>query len=141
MTEFDLNQYVLINKEIEILGKNLTNRSSDLIIVKLNSTDKLYLGPIIEKNESELAADIADIEYNIENKIKKLIDLRGKIEEYLDAIEDCEIRLIFRLRYIHGMSNNEIAAKLTIKNENGETIRSISADGVSTKIKRFFYGR
>ena len=60
MTEFDLNQYLLINKEIEILGKELTNNGSDLIVVKLNETEKLYVGPIIEKTENELSSNSAD---------------------------------------------------------------------------------
>lgn len=138
MTEKDLNQYIFICKEINILNKELVEIKSKQLIKKQGFTEKLYLGPIIEKTAGELEEELTKIERSINDKLHELYSQRVNIENFLNSIEDCEIRLILRLKYVNGMTYTDIASELTVVNEYGEVLRSITGDGLSAKVVRFF---
>jgi hypothetical protein len=139
MTEKDLNQYMMINKEIDVLSKQLLQLRSNQLIKSQGFTEKLYLGPVIEKTVQELTAEINNVESIISDKIQELYKRRSGIERYINSIEDCEIRLILRLRYINCMTFSEISSELTVVDDNGEVLKgSLTSNGLSNKIHKFF---
>lgn len=138
MTENDLRDYVLIVKEIQILSKELINIKSDYIVKNQDLTEKLYTGALITKSVQDLSEELASIEQNIKQKLHELIKKRAEIEHYINSIQDCEIRLILRLRFIDGMSYANVASELTVTDRNGRSMRNISGDGVSARVSRFF---
>ena len=138
MTENELKQYPYLIKEIQVLSKELINVKSDYLIKKQDFIEKLYVGRVIEKTAKELEKEIASIEESISLKLKELMHKRIEIEQYINSIEDCEIRLILRLRHIDCMSFNDMASMLTVVDDSGKVLRSISGDGLSAKMIRFF---
>jgi hypothetical protein len=138
MTESELKQYIYIVKEIDILGRELLKLSSHQLIQKHGFTEKLYLGPVIEKTAEELTVEISSIKSTIADKLHKLYQKRVEIETYIDSIEDGEIRLVLRLRYINGMSYDDISSELTVVNSNGEVLRSASGSYFNNKVVKFF---
>ena len=54
--------------------------------------------------------ELSDI---FDRELGALTETRRKVEEYISNISDSLIRYIFRLRYIDGLSWDELAAKLT----------------------------
>ena len=83
MTDTDLNKYFWLAKEIEAIEKELT---------VIHSNDDY------EKERKRLLG----------KKIKEASKELLKIEEFLDGLDDPEIRLIFRLRYCLRMTWEDI---------------------------------
>lgn len=138
MTEEELSQCIFIWKEIEVLNKELIKLKSDQIIQVQGFTEKLYLGEIIDKTAEELKEKISEIENGIKLKLHELIDKRIKVEDYINSIEDCEIRLILRLRYINCLTYAEIAAELKTIDESGNSLKGVKSGTLSTKVDKFF---
>jgi DNA-directed RNA polymerase specialized sigma24 family protein len=138
MTENDLKQYIFIEKEIDILGKELLKLNSHQLIRRQGLTEKLYLGAVIEETAEELSTEISSIKTIISDRLHRLYQKRVDIETYIDLVDDCEIRLILRLRYINGMSYDDISSELTVVNSNGDVMRTASATYFNNKIVRFF---
>lgn len=55
---------------------------------------------------------LADIDAQIFEKLDKIERLRGQIESAIDELEDSRQRAVLRLRYINGLSYEEISRKL-----------------------------
>jgi hypothetical protein len=61
---------------------------------------------------ADRAIAIREIEELYEIKLKELYLVRGRIERYINTIEDGEIRLIIRLRCINNMDWEDIALEV-----------------------------
>lgn len=69
----------------------------------------------------------------IGNKKREIGEKLLSFEYQLNGVKDSEIRTLLRLKYIDGLTNNQIAHKL---NEKGD--KDYTEDGVRMKINRFF---
>lgn len=58
------------------------------------------------------AAMVADTERKIEKKLCELEIARGEIIRYIMSIDDCQTRLIFKLRCLDNMTWNEVADRV-----------------------------
>ena len=61
---------------------------------------------------AQAASLIADTERKIKNKLLELELARSEIIRYIMDIDDCQTRLIFKLRCLDHMTWNEVADKV-----------------------------
>lgn len=119
MTKFDLKKLKDLNKEIEIL-----NRQMDNIHVKANiATDKVkgsspyfpYVEHCIKITGVDVAGyerKVARIRKSLAKRIHEAMDKKAEILEYINAVEDIEVRNILTLRYSECLTWEEIAGVL-----------------------------
>jgi hypothetical protein len=138
MTKECLESYEFVCKEIDILSRELLELRSDQLIKKQGLTEKLYLGKVINKTLDELTEEIIIIEDKIKKNLHELLQKRVEIEDYINNINDCEMRLILRLRYIERMTYDEIASRITVICITRDGLQNVKGTGISEKISRFF---
>lgn len=120
-----LEQYESIKLEIEDLEKMIENsykkiRKYEKMIVSDTVTgtrEDLTIGPIKVNGIAQQQID-RENELNekriqkLEKFRKKLIKTADETEEYIQSIEDSEIRRISRWRYMEGLEWNQVAVKM-----------------------------
>lgn len=111
MTEKELNQLHWINKEIGVLKKQLEELKSRSYIKGQEITDMPFGSGTSDKT-ADRAIATREIEELYEIKLKELYLVRGRIERYINTIEDGEVRLIVRLRSINNMDWESIASEV-----------------------------
>ena len=115
MTKKELGQLFYLEKEIEFLEKQLREIESKTVISssvvsgenKNNITDKV----------GEIAAKLADYRTLICITLEKLCHQRNMIEKYIETLDDSQLRLILRLRYIKFYKWSKIARIIGANNE------------------------
>lgn len=136
MTENELNQLHIINKEIDVCKRELVKLKNRSLIGGCGTTGMPFSKKISDRT-AYLAAASTEIEEMLENKIKQLYIERKKIEEVINGIAEPDIRLIVRLRAIENLSWEDIAAELTIMDDRGRVIKEFSRQTVWRKYKKF----
>ena len=69
-------------------------------------------------------------------KEEELLEITNQAEEYIESIKRSEIRIMFRMRYIEGLTWNQVAHQM---NEMfSRTKRTYTEDGCRMKGNRFF---
>lgn len=61
---------------------------------------------------AQIAVAIREVEELYEIKLRELYVVRGRIERYINTIDDAELRLIVRLRSINNMHWEDIGAEV-----------------------------
>jgi hypothetical protein len=109
-TEKELNQLHYINKEIEILKRQWDELKSRSKVKGQEITGMPHVPGTSDKT-ANIAVAIREVEELYEIKLRELYLVRGRIERYINTVEDAELRLILRLRCINNMFWEEIAAE------------------------------
>lgn len=118
MTEKELKQLYYLNRETESLQNELRG-----LELELQYFDGYRSTQCKEGNRGTARFDTYDkLDEMIDNKrlLKQEIELnlqkiqreRRKIENYISAIEQSDIRLIFRLRHVNGMTWEQIGLEI-----------------------------
>ncbi len=107
LTEKELNQLHWINKEIQVLKKQKEELESRSLIKGQDLNGMPHVSGTSDKTANAALA-IREIEELYEIKLRELFLVRGRIERYINTIEDSETRLIIRLRCINNMNWDEI---------------------------------
>lgn len=68
--------------------------------------------PGVKDKVGDLAADIADLETDIEAMQQAVKESEAKVSAYVSGIQDVQIRMIFRLRFCRGYKWKEVAQLL-----------------------------
>ena len=110
-TEKELNQLHYINKEIEVLKCQLDELKSRSVIKGQEITGMPHVSGTSDKT-AQIALAIREIEELYEIKLRELYVVRGRIERYINTIDDSELRLIVRLRSINNMRWEDIASEV-----------------------------
>lgn len=110
-TEKELNQLHYINKEIEVLKDQLDELKSRSIIKGQEITGMPFVSGTSDKTAS-IAVAIREVEELYEIKLRELYLVRGRIERYINTVEDGELRLIIRLRCINNMRWDDIGDEM-----------------------------
>ena len=102
MTEKELSGLYFLNRETERLQKDLEELEYSVGVksVVLSHSPKGKRRFDI----SDLAVEIADLKAIIQLNLLKIQRERARLERYIGGIDDPEVRLIFRLRHINGMT-------------------------------------
>ena len=111
LTEKELNQLHYINKEIEVLKKQLDELKSRSLIKGQEITGMPHVSGTSDKT-AQIALSIREIEELYEIKLRELYLVRSRIERYINTINDGELRLIVRLRCINNMRWEDIACEV-----------------------------
>ncbi len=111
MTEKELNQLHWINKEIGVLKKQKEELESRSYCKGQEITDMPF-GSGISDKVADRAVAMQEINELYEIKLKELYVVRGRIERYINTIEDDETRLIIRLRCINNMNWEDIGDEI-----------------------------
>ncbi len=112
-TEKELNQLHYINKEIEVLKEQLDELKSRSVIKGQEITGMPFVTGTSDKTAC-IAIAIREVEELYEIKLRELYLVRGRIERYINTIEDAELRLIVRLRCINNMRWEDIGAEMSM---------------------------
>ncbi|NBK80154.1 hypothetical protein D5272_16630 [bacterium D16-76] len=110
MTLQELNQYF---RRLEQLGK-ARNLLASLEAAAAPQSPNLDGMPRASSGISDsvgrLAAEIADMRARVELLERQAAAQYGEIAQYIEGIPDDQARLIFRLRFLRGLSWKEVAA-------------------------------
>lgn len=131
MTKKELSQLKYLNREIELLKKQIEEAE---YAIKMYTVSDMVSGsnpvwPYQLRTFHIEGVDIPEYEMRVKrlrNKLKRrleeLLEKREELEEYISKIEDSELRMIFTLRYINGLSWRQIAEHLGVAGD-GSTER------------------
>lgn len=133
MTKERLSQMRYLNKEIELLQNQLKNTEPETTVdsVKGSSVHFPYTMHTIKiegVDTEEYNRKIRRIRNRLQKRLEEVMELREEIEEFTDTIDDSLIRQIITLRYINGLTWEQIAFSV------GE---GVTADSVRKKHDRF----
>lgn len=127
LTKKELSQLYYLNREIE----ELQRRIEELECAVTSTTSPITGMPSIHTVRDkigEYAAEIADLRGILDLNIKKCFYELNRLNRYIQGVDDSEIRMILSLRYINGLSWQQIAFSIGGRN---------SEDGVRKKAYRF----
>lgn len=111
MSVEELSQIYYINKEIKSLQRELAELKQKNFY-KPNIITDMPRGGKGEEQNLEYVNDIMMIEDLISYSLRKLQYQRKKVEEFLDTVEDAELRLIMRLRAVNNMCWEDIGEEI-----------------------------
>ena len=103
----DLDKYYFINKEIQSLKQQLKDLQN--IDIEISITDGLPLGVNTYNPANIINSKKEKIENRIKAKIETLLSEYENLEKWLNKIEESEIRIIIRMRYIEMKRWEDIA--------------------------------
>mgnify|MGYP000479456297 CR=1 FL=1 len=113
MTKELLEQYQSLCKEIKELKQEIDNMRRD------TTTKDSVAGssPHYPHTIHQIVIEGVDYEHRpiveaMQRQLQRAINQRTEIEEYIASIDDSEIRLIARLKYLRGMSWQQIAFQI-----------------------------
>ena len=118
MNKKELSQLRYLNREIELLKEQIEKAEQD---VEANMAADTVTGsnPVWPYQPRSFRVEgIAVPEYErrlqrlknrLQRRLEELMDKREEIEEYIDNIDDSQIRMIMTLRYINGLSWGQVA--------------------------------
>lgn len=111
MTIKELSKYHNIKIEIRQLEETLKELESTII-----SSSKMTTIPSkINSNSSlteKIGIKLSQLKSKIENKKELLIDEAHKIEDFLSSVDDDDVRIIIRERFLNGKTWEEVAKKI-----------------------------
>lgn len=111
LTEKELEQLYWITKEIDLLKEQKKELDAMSYVKSHKISGMPFAGGVCDK-VSERAIKIQQVEEQIDVKLVQLFTLRGEFENYLNAIEDAELRLIIRMRNINHLSWEQIGDEI-----------------------------
>ena len=108
MTKKELSQLYYLNREIV----QLQARLSELEDLATSSTQKITgmpFGTGVSDMVGRYATEIADLKALLDLNLKKCFYELNKLNHYIESVEDAHIRMILSLRYINGLSWQQVA--------------------------------
>lgn len=117
MDKKKLSQLRYLNKEIELLKEQIDNLDYNITTDTVKGSDTEY--PYISRNIKITGVDIQDYERKakrlkrkLSRRVEELLDLLEEINEYIESIDDSLIRQIIILRYINGLTWDQVAVHI-----------------------------
>ena len=109
MTIHDLSKYHNLKIEIKQIKDNIEKIETTII-----GSSKIAGIPITSSSNNSnpterIGMKLAKLKTTLENKTDKLLDELNKIEDFLNTVDDGEIRIIIRKRFIEGKTWKEVS--------------------------------
>lgn len=111
MTLKELSQLYYLDREIELDRERLAELRADLLCPRSPDYDGMPRNPNPENALERCVAEIVDLEDVIRAKIEQRIYERARLERYISDIPDSLIRQIFTLRFVEGLTWEQVAAR------------------------------
>lgn len=121
MTKQELSQLYYLNREIE----QLKNRITEVECVATSTSSRITGMPHasgISDKVGKYAAEIADLKELLDLNLKKCFYELNRLNRYIESIDNSEMRMILSLRYINGLSWEQVAASIS-PYASGESVR------------------
>ncbi len=116
MTKKELSQLYYLKKEINEQQRRLAELEAAATGCTVKITG-LPNGKGISDKIGNYAAQISDLKALIDLNLRKCFYELNRLNRYIESIEDAEMKLIFTLRYVHGMSWTKIAFAINYQDE------------------------
>ncbi|MFV0518833.1 MAG: hypothetical protein ACK5LY_01040, partial [Lachnospirales bacterium] len=120
VTKKELSQLYWLNKEIVIQKQRLDELECLATSCTSNITG-MPKGMSGADKSSDYIAEIVDLKALIELNIKKCFYELNRINCYIESVEDSQMRMILSLRYVNGLSWQQIA--FSIGGNTAESVR------------------
>ena len=108
MTIRDLSQYHNIKVEIDQIKLNIKELEATVI-----GSSKITGIPTSHNNTTSsterIGIKLAQLKTKLSNKTEELLDEAKKVEDFLETVEDADIRIIIRGRFLNGKTWNEVS--------------------------------
>ena len=109
MTVHDLSKYHNLKIEIKQIKDNIEEIETTII-----GSSKITGMPMVSSGNNSnpterIGMKLAKLKTTLENKTDKLLDELNKIEDFLNTVDDGEIRIIIRKRFIEGKTWKEVS--------------------------------
>lgn len=108
MTIRDLSQYHNIKVEIDQIKLNIKELEATVI-----GSSKITGIPTNHNNTTSsterIGIKLAQLKTKLSNKTEELLDEAKKVEDFLETVEDADIRIIIRERFLNGKTWNEVS--------------------------------
>lgn len=111
MTLKELSQLYYLDKEIELDRERLAELRANLLCPRSPDYDGMPRNPNPEPALERCIAEITDLEAIIQAKIEQRVYERSRLERYIADIPDSLTRQIFTLRFIEGLTWEDVAAR------------------------------
>ncbi|GHU91447.1 hypothetical protein FACS1894202_12880 [Clostridia bacterium] len=111
MNKKDLSQLYWLNREVEEQQRRL----NELECLTTNCTSHITGLPRGNSMLDKLggyAAEIADLRGLVDLNLKKCFYELNRLNRYINAVEDSQMRMILSLRYINGLTWQQIAVSI-----------------------------
>ncbi|HCD91362.1 MAG TPA: hypothetical protein DEQ52_06705 [Ruminococcaceae bacterium] len=112
MTLKELSQLYYLDREIELDRERLAELRANLLCPRSPNYDGMPRNPNPEPALARCIAEITDLEAIIQAKIEQRIYERARLERYISDIPDSLTRQIFTLRFIEGLTWEDVADKV-----------------------------
>ena len=120
MTKKELSQLYWLNREIEEEKRKLTELTAAASGGVQNITGLPHVGG--GDKTGNLAILIAEQRDLIELKVKQSVIEYNRLNRYIASVEDAQMRMILSLRYVNGLSWQQVALHMDIEGD-GSTQR------------------
>lgn len=125
--QHELQQLFHLRREIDILKEELANEEPKMTHDKVKGSSTDF--PYTLKNITITGLDVSEynkrlqrIRKRLQNRIEELSELVERLTNYIDSVEDSEMRQILVLRYIKGLKWYQIPEQLGVEGD-GSTQR------------------
>lgn len=115
MNEKELSQLRFLNREIEREKKRLAELEAAAAGVSVNIKGLPHIGMAADK--TTIAAEIADCKAVIEAKVQACIAEYNRLNRYIATVDDSLMREILMLRFVEGLSWEDVAYNLGGRNK------------------------
>lgn len=108
MNKKELSQLYYLNREIE----QLKSRIEELECIAASDTSRITGMPHvtgISDKVGRYAAEIADLKELLNLNLKKCFYELNRLNRYIESIDDSQMRMIMTLRYVNGLSWQQVA--------------------------------
>ena len=116
MTKKELSQLYYLNREIEEQQRRLEELEAGAISFNTTITGIPKAHGVSDKL-AKYAVEIADLRALQDLNLKKCFYELNRLNRYINSINDSEMRLILSLRYINGLSWQQVAFSIGAYNE------------------------
>lgn len=108
MTKKELSQLYYLNREIEEQQRRLRELES---LASSCTTQITGMPKSVQFSDKlvKYAVEIADLKALLDLNLKKCFYELNRLNRYIDSVEDSQMRLILSLRYINGLTWQQIA--------------------------------
>lgn len=121
MTKKELSQLYYLNREIAQLQIKLEELES----LATSCTSHITGMPMVQGISDKIAkyaVEISDLKGILDLSLKRCFYELNKLNRYIQSIEDAQMRMILSLRYVNGLSWEQVAASIS-SCISGESIR------------------
>lgn len=108
MTKKELSQLYYLNREIEEQQRRLQELEESATSCTAHITGMPHGSGVADKI-GKYAAEIADMRGLLDLNLKKCFYELNRLNRYISSVEDSQMRMILSLRYINGLSWQQIA--------------------------------